>query len=159
MAATTLPEITEVSRLFTDLSGRPAAAKRILPPAAPRGAMVVATYANDGGGRVGVFWLDLVAAASLAAALTLMSSGVADDSVRAGKLLDPLDENVREVLNICARLFSTPTSQRVFLRDVYLPPAKLPADLTALVARTQATLQAEVTITGYKVGKLGFFGA
>jgi len=158
MAATPLPDINEVIRLFTDLSGRPTAAKRITAPAAPRGAMVVATYARDDNARVGVCWLDLPAAASLAAAHTLMPAGGADVSGRAGRLLDPRDENNREVLNISARLFTGPSSLRVFLRDVHLPPTKLPPDLTTLVARTSSTLQVEMTITGYKPGKLGFFG-
>lgn len=150
-----LPEAAAINTLFSALIGRPVVVKRIVKPAVPRTAMVVAVYARDDESRVGIIWLDLAAAASAAGGLALLGAKQIDDSVRAGRLLEPLDEHVREVLNVCGRFFSSPGSSRVSLHAVHLPPSKLPADLAALIGRPPATVQVDITITGYLSGKMG----
>jgi hypothetical protein len=150
-----LADPTDVGNLLSSLIGRSVTVKRLATCAAPRGAFVVGAYAHDDDTRAGIAWLDIPAAAGAAAGLTLMGAVVVDECVHGGRLFAPLDENVREVLNICARLFATPGGERVYLRDVHLPPGKLPADLTALLGRPPATLQLDVTIAGYRAGRMG----
>jgi hypothetical protein len=155
---TVLPDPIAVSKLLTSLMDRSVAVKRITQPVAPKGVVVVAAYATDDGACGGLCWLDLAAAGSAAAALTLTPVALVDESVRGSRLASPLDENVREVLNICATLFTGVGSHRVYLSEVYLPPAKPPATLANAIARAtpQATVQIDMTITGYRPGKMGF---
>lgn len=157
--STFLPEPPVVAKLLSNLMDKSVSVKRISPAPAPRGVLVVASYAHDDGSSAGICWLDMPAACSMAAALTLTPVSIVDESVKAGKLLAPLDENVREVLNICARLFSPVESGRVYLSEVYLPPAKVPATLTTALGRPTSTVQVDMTVPGYRPGKMGFVAA
>ena len=154
-----LSEPTAVAKLLSSLIDKAVSVKRISPTPAPRGVFVVAAYSHDDGTGAGICWLDLPAAGSIAAALTLTPVSIVDDSVKAGKLLPPLDENVREVLNICARLFSPVESQRVYLSEVYLPPTKVPATLASAIGRPASTIQVDMIVPGYRPGKMGFVAA
>jgi hypothetical protein len=100
-------------------------------------------------------WVDIPAGASLAAALTLAPAKMVEECVRAGRLVEPLDDNVREVFNICTRLFTGPDSPRVVLGDVHFPPARPPTELAALLLHPPHGIQVELSITGYKPGKMG----
>jgi hypothetical protein len=154
--ATFLSDPIAVGKLLFNLMDRPVNVKRITPTPAPRGVLVVASYAHDDGSSAGICWMDMPAAGSAAAALTLTPVSIVDESVKSGKLLAPLDENVREVLNICARLFASAESHRVYLSEVYLPPAKVPATLMASIAKPATTIQVDMAINGYRPGKMGF---
>ena len=157
--STFLSEPTAVAKLLSNLMDKSVSVKRINPTPAPRGVIVVASYAHDDGSSAGICWLDMPAAGSMAAALTLTPASIVDESIKAGKLLAPLDENVREVLNICARLFSPVESQRVYMSEVYLPPAKVPATLMTAIGRPTATVQIDMVVPGYRAGKMGFVAA
>jgi hypothetical protein len=157
--STFLSDPTAVAKLLSNLVDKAVNVKKLTTTPAPRGVFVVASYAHDDGSGAGICWLDMAAAGSIAAALTLTPVSMVDESIKGGKLVAPLDENVREVLNICARLFSPVESHRVYLSEVYLPPAKVPATLTTAIGKPQSTIQVDVIIPGYRPGKMGFVAA
>jgi hypothetical protein len=157
MGATTpsLPDAPAIGTLLGSLAGRVVAAKRIPSPVPPRGGVVIGVYLHEDKTRSGLLWVDIPAGASLAAALTLAPAKMVEECVRAGRLVEPLDDNVREVFNICTRLFTGPDSPRVVLGDVHFPPARPPTELAALLLHPPHGIQVELSITGYKPGKMG----
>lgn len=155
MSAIILPEPDEVAELLRDLVGKQMTAKKcaVAPPV--RGAWMVASYARDNGDVAGVVAMDMMLAAHVSAALTLIPGGVADDSARSGKLPDNLKENLHEVLNVCSRFFNAEGVPRAALAEVKPLPA--PPKAAAVIAKPKSTLHIDVAITGYKGGKMCFF--
>ena len=155
MSAIILPEPDEVAELLRDLVGKAMTAKKLAAAPPIRGAWMIATYARNDGDIAGVVATDMMLAAHVSAALTLIPGGVADDSARSGKLPDNLKENLHEVLNVCSRFFNAPGAPRAALSEVKPLPASPKA--AAILAKPQSTLHIEIAITGYKGGKMCFF--
>ena len=142
----------EIGVVLRDLIGKPMQLKDLPPVKAADAFYTVASYEREDGTLAASFGIDLQLAASLAAALTLVPAGVADDSVRA-KRLDPLlEENLAEVLNVAGRFFNGPTAPRVILKALDKPPC--PAPIGQLWATAPTRFAFEVTPAGYKGGKI-----
>jgi len=95
---------------------------------------------------------DVSFAASASAAFALIPARVAAESAAAKALDESLAEIFAEVLNVLSRLFTSHDSERVTLRDKFLPPQALPAQL-ASVGPDQC-LDLDVDIDGYGKGRL-----
>lgn len=154
-AAWHLPLPDQVAPLLRDLLGRQVSTAKAKGPM-PSGAMVVATYVVDEGPLSALCVLDFQLAAHVGAALMMMPAGVADESVRAKKLDETLLENAREVLNIGSRWFMPPEAPHVKMADVYVlqPGGAVPAPVAALMKAPPKSVAVEVTIAGYKGGRL-----
>lgn len=145
-----LPDSRAVATLLGDLVMRGVTTKassttNIRPPG------ILGTYVHDDGQVCAACWMDLAAAASVGACLTLIPSGVVDESIRSGSLVDNLAENAREILNVCARLFTREGSPRVSLQNV---TSDLPPDAAELIAKPRASLHLDLTVVGYRGGRI-----
>jgi hypothetical protein len=155
MSAIILPEPDEIAVLLRDLVGKAMTSKKCAAAPPIRGAWMVASYATNDGEIAGVVAVDMTLAAHVSAALALIPGGVADESARSGKLAENLKENLHEVLNICSRFFNSEGLPRVVLAE--LKPLPAPPKAAAIIAKPKSSLHVDVTIAGYKGGKMSFF--
>lgn len=95
---------------------------------------------------------DVTFAAASSAAFALIPPRVAAEAAAAKALDESLAEIFAEVLNVMSRLFTSRDDERVTLRDKFLPPQPLPAQL-ANVTQDQC-LDLDVDIDGYGKGRL-----
>lgn len=144
----------EVVPVLKDLLGRQVAIKELPPVKSTDGMYVIGTYDREDGSLAAACALDLQLSASLSAALTLVPSGIADESVRAGKLEEMLEENLHEVLNVAGRFFNSLKSPRVIFKWKGPPPLEPVKHKFFLTSPTRHAM--EVTVTGYKPGKMIF---
>lgn len=149
-----LPPPASLANLLRDLFGRAVTAKKAAGPF-PAGPRVVGAYTRDDGTLSAVCALDLQLSAHLGAALTMLPAGVAEEAIKAGALSPALLESVHEVLNVASRWFNQPKAPRVVLKEVHV--AALPPPVEALVQKPPKTTDVELTIQGYKGGRLALF--
>lgn len=142
----------EVTPILRDLLGRSIQIKDVPPVKVADGFYSVATYDREDGTIGAACAMDLQLSASLAAALTLVPKGVADESIRAKKLDEVLEENLQEVFNVSGRFFNGPKSPRVILTWRGKPPLPPAAQKLFTSAPTRITM--EISVTGYLAGKL-----
>lgn len=139
---TTLPEL---GRLLSSLLGRDVVAARASTPLSVYGCAV---FAHEGR-PVGLWGFDLAAAASSAAALSLVPAALATEAVRAGALPPNLEENLHEVMNVGARLFAR-DGVRTSLAEVREgAPARQLLD-----GARAARLDFELKVHGYPAGRM-----
>lgn len=111
---------------------------------------------DDGNGACEGIWIsDMPLSASLGAALSLIPSGVAQESVKAGQLTAEILDNTREVANIVANSYG---SKRVRLIDFLRGDGVLPADVQALMAKPGQQVSFQIDVAGYAGGILIFLG-
>lgn len=122
-------------------------------PAGGAGLLPLAGIYHDGSQQpVAACLSDVPFAAASAAAFALFPARVAAEAAAAKLLDESLAEIFAEVLNVLSRLFTSHDSQRITLRDKFLPPQALPAQLAAL--RPEDCLDLAVDIDGYGKGRL-----
>lgn len=108
---------------------------------------------HDGSQRpVAACLSDITFAATSAAAFALIPARVAAESTAARALDESLSEIFAEVLNVMSRLFTSHDSERVTLREKFLPPQALPAQLGMIAAGDRLDLA--IDIDGYGRGRL-----
>jgi hypothetical protein len=149
----TTPEA--LGRLLADLTGASIQVKIAKPLAPlPAAGVLVATYA-DAAGKVGTAAIfDVGAAASVAAALTVIVPAQARASIDAKKLSPSLLENLREICNVMVGAYSplAPGATQLSLRDVFDKPAALPPEVAELVKKPAARLDTTISVRGYMSG-------
>jgi hypothetical protein len=127
-----------------------------------RGASVVAAgvYGADAPGSLPkVIWLvDLQAACSLAAALSMLPPAVADEAVAQGILSDALLENFQEVMNIGASLMRV-SEGRLKLKHVFVPPQVPPSLAAEWVGTARSKLEVYGGVQGFEQGRMYFLAA
>jgi hypothetical protein len=93
-------------------------------------------------------------AAYAAAALSLFPKSKAQDSIAARSLGEPLDENLREVLNVLSRLLNLPGEEHFRLRRVIRQEGRLPAEIPVGTGGLVNRLDFEIGIDGYGEGRM-----
>ncbi|MBI5537705.1 MAG: hypothetical protein HY898_33585 [Deltaproteobacteria bacterium] len=150
----TTPET--VSRLLSGLLMRPITVKRstvALNLAAPTPA-VVAHFQTNEGEVSGVCVFDLPLAAHLAACLSLVPAGVAQEAIRARSLSPGLMENFKEILNVCSQLFLADNGPRISFRGTLAFPGTIPDPVREVMFHPVTRLDVEVMIPAYGNGKM-----
>jgi hypothetical protein len=150
----TTPEA--VSKLLSGLLMRLIKVKRSNVPInlAVRAPAVVAQYVQNDGSVAGVCICDLPLAAHLAASLSLVPAGVAQEDIRARALSESLMENFREILNVSSQLFMTDTEHRVSLDTLILFPGNIPDVTRETIFHPSARLDLDVYVPSYGKGKM-----
>ena len=115
----------------------------------------VASYKLDNETPMAVAMVDLPAGASLAALLTRIPRGSVEDTLQEKKLSENLQDNLNEVLNICAKLLNSNESPHVKLAAVYQAPP-LPEVITQIYSNKAAQVDYTLNIDGYFEGHLSF---
>jgi hypothetical protein len=114
-------------------------------------AAISGIYRDDEGNARAAFSCDIGFAANAGAALTLIPPGVAAQAVAAKALEDMLEDNFREILNVCAQVLNEQWESHVALSEV-CAGANLPADLTSEPKGQDLVL--DVAVQGYGGGRL-----
>ncbi len=150
-----LPVQEDLRDLLADLLGREVSAVRSDQAVDPAGG-VVADYVTDEGAVAAVVVCDLAFACRAGAAITLVPSPAAEESLAEGALTPILSENLREILNVTARLLNSAQTPHVRLRQVRAPGAQVPPEVARLAAQPADRRSFEVEIQGYGPGRLSF---
>jgi hypothetical protein len=117
---------------------------------------VTGRYIDDRGGLIGACIADLGLAASAGAALAMIPRGVADESITAGHLSEPLRENFHEVISVVSSMLNGASVPYLRLDDVV---DGLPDDVAELLGRATTYRQYDVTILGHGTGVLVLVGS
>ena len=111
----------------------------------------IAVYQDGNGTIAGVCVCDVDLVHKAGAALCLIP---ADSRLSAARIDQALAENFREILNICAQLFTGPEGHRVTLAQVILGTDKKPPEIANFIASPPARLDVKLSITGYGAGRM-----
>ena len=152
---TELPQPPLVSQTLSNLLGRDVGVKRASAPLVPgpRAPVTVATFVNADGAAQVLCVCDVAAAASVGAALSMIPPALANECVKKGVLDPGVRENLHEVMNVGAAMLSG-SGTRLALRDLFVPPDALPAEIKQFLARPPARADFELTVSGYPPGKM-----
>jgi hypothetical protein len=158
-AVTHLPVAYQVRTLLEELFGRPVEVKPG-PPWAPLGGErgTFALYVDDRLAVRAVGVCDLPFSAYAGAAIGLVPAATAEAAVADGALDASTQENLYEVLNICAALYNVEGAPHMKLHDVLHVGADVAPQVQALSAVLGRRLDLSVDITGYGTGRISFVG-
>jgi hypothetical protein len=148
-----IPVQEDLRELLADLLGREVTAVRSDEPV-PASGGAVGSYVTDDGRPAAAVVCDLAFAARAAAAITLIPSPAAEEAITERALTPTLRENLREVLNVMARLLNSAQTPHVRLQEVYAPGVAPPAEVARLIAQPADRRSFEVEIPGYGPGRV-----
>jgi len=158
-AATHLPAAYDVRTLLEELLGRPVEVNPG-PPWAPLGGEkgTFALYVDDRLAIRAVGVCDLPFSAYAGAAIGLVPPTTAAAAVADGALDQNTQENLYEVLNICAALYNVDGAPHMKLHQVLHVGADVAPQVQALSAVLGRRLDLRVDIPGYGAGRISFVG-
>ena len=152
---TSLPPAKAVRDLLLDLLGRNV---DVAPgdPYAPEGGerATLAVYVDDAMRTRAVAVADLPFSAYAGAAIGLVPAGGAEAAIEDRALSTAIEENLYEVLNICAALLNAEGAPHVKLYGMYGPGTVPPVDVSGFARTIGRRLDLQVTVTGYGAGRL-----
>jgi len=135
--------------MFGGLLGRDTVARASASPVPP---VAVGAYRREDGTLAAMLGMDLAMACSSAAALTMIPAQSVREMLAAGEIPANLAENLHEVFNVCAVLFTVGDPHRLTLAEVVASPD---LDATLETAATAAgTTGITVDIEGYPGGNV-----
>jgi hypothetical protein len=151
MSAELVPK--KVANLLRELLGRAVKVDTAdLLTMSPEGTNWVAVYGGNDGKIVGVCVCDLAFAAYASAALCLIPTATAKESISSRKL-DPLRaENLREIMNVCSQLFVAPESGRITLQSVTSVAQCVSEEAKKRVSAPSQKCGMKLSIEGYGEG-------
>jgi hypothetical protein len=119
----------------------------------PTSGSSLALYVADDGSPVALCACNVAFAANAGAALSMLPLAAAKEAAK-NKLLTPaMNDNLREVMNICSRLMLRDGSAHLRLDQVY-PANALPPAAAAIVSAMTGRADFEVTLGKYGIGAL-----
>lgn len=155
ITTSTLPSPASVSSLLTGIIGRPVAARELADPEfVTTGISYCGIYRDDLGTPQFACMYDLALAAHAGAALLLLPPSRARDNVAAGVLEHTIEDNVRDILKIQARMFDILANRHIHLSEVICRMATVPDRIERLIPTPAVCAQFEASIHGYGAGKL-----
>jgi hypothetical protein len=159
VAATHLPASFQVRTLLDELFGRPVEVSPGAPWAPLNGEPgTFALYVDDSHVVRALGVCDLRFSAYAGAAIGLMPPATAETAVAERKLDQMTQENLYEVLNICAALYNVEGAAHVRLYQVAHVGTDVAPQVQALSAVLGRRLDLRVAIGGYGAGRLSFVG-
>ena len=117
---------------------------------------VTGVYIEDDGTLGGACIADLSLAASAGAALAMMPTVVAKESVEAGELSEGLRDNFYEVANILSRLLNGPSVPHLRISEL---AAGVPDHVLELSGKAAGLKHYDVTIVDYAGGSMSLLAA
>ena len=117
---------------------------------------VTGVYIEDDGTLGGACIADLSLAASAGAALAMMPTVVAKESVDAGELSEGLRDNFYEVANILSRLLNGPSVPHLRISEL---AAGVPDQVMELSGKAAGLKHYDVTIVDYAGGSMSLLAA
>jgi hypothetical protein len=154
-AVTPVPAPKLVRDLLEDLLGRQVDVRpgEPLSPEDDR-ATTVAVYVDDSLTLRLVGVADVAFSAYAGASIGLVPVGRAELAVEERSLPETIEENLYEVLNICAALLNAEGVPHVKLYGMYGPGTVPPVDVSGFARTIGRRLDLQVTVAGYGAGRL-----
>ena len=153
-----MASLEDVRELIGSLIGEnPPMKKAIMPTLSDRGPFAYAAYRDDQGALGAAIVCELEVAASMSAALTLVSPEVCREVVQSGKMDDATSENFQEVMNICTQMVRVPGASRVTLGETQQTAEGLTQDMKDLMRDAEYRIAFHVEIPNYDSGRLALF--
>lgn len=118
---------------------------------------VVAVYAGEDGAAAALVHFDLLAAASIAAALESLPPDMVEQARRAGKLPKQLMNNLLEVANVLTRVVRELSPARLRIQRLH-PLGAAPPDVVAALEAPPWTLSFAVSVGEYPGGSVTLIG-
>ena len=144
-----------MARLLKQLLGRDVSAQKIASfQFSASDPSITASYVTKDGSLAGIWLCDLDLAYRAGAALCMIPPPEAQARLRLPKVDTYLVENFREILNICAQLFTTHDEPSVTLNEVCISAQERSPVVTAFLAAPRRKLDLQVTIGGYGPGRM-----
>ncbi len=113
----------------------------------------VGVYISDGGDPVALCACNLDFAAGAGAALSILPPNAVKDAIKSKSLPGPMQDNLRELMNICTRLVIKDGSPHLRLQEVYSAKS-LPAPAAAIAGVATGRADFEVALGRYGGGVL-----
>jgi len=153
-----MPIPEDVRDFLSDLLGKPVAVSKgaKLPFGDDPTRFVTGVYIEDDGQLGGACIADLSLAASVGAALAMMPTVVAKESVDAGELSEGLRDNFYEVANILSRLLNGPSVPHLRISEL---AAGVPDHVLELSGKAAGLKHYDVTIVDYAGGSMALLAA
>ena len=157
--ATPIPPAKPVRDLLEDLLGRDVDVRpgEPLSPDDDR-STTLAVYVDDALGLQVVAVADIGFAAYAGAAIGLVPAGAARGAVADRSLPSNIEENLYEVLNICAALLNAEGVPHVRLHTVHYPGSTPPPQPLSVACTLGRRLDLVVDIAGYGTGRFSLVG-
>ena len=157
--ATHLPVAFQVRTLLEELFGRPVEVKPG-PPWAPLNGEpgTFALYVDDSYVVRAIGVCDVRFSAYASAAIGLMPPATAETAVKERALDTTSQENLYEVLNICAALYNVEGATHMKLHQVHHVGTSVAPQVQALSAVLGRRLDLSIDIGGYGTGRISFVG-
>ena len=121
-----------------------------------RGQNITALYSDSTGSIAAACVCEHDVAISMGAALSLLPRRGYAEALKTRTLSPALQENIREVFNVFARLLSRERRQNFTLHEVQFFP-DIPERTVRQLARRGEVFSAELTVASYGSGRLSFF--
>jgi hypothetical protein len=148
-----LPDMEVVAGLLSGIAGRAVQLSKAPPlDLKTRTPKVYGIYRDTATDIICVSVLDLPFAACAGGAMLVFPLCTVNDAIRTGTLEEGMLDTVREILNVCARIFNDHAHQ-VF-QQLCLTASELPADAAAVVRSPAQRLDMEGSIAGYGSGHM-----
>jgi hypothetical protein len=119
----------------------------------PAGGALFGVFIGDGNEPVALCGADLILAASLAAAFSMLPTAAVKEAVETRHIGSVMRENLHEIMNICTRLVLDSTSPHLKLDQVY-PYKSLPAAAAAILDSPQGHREFQLRLPRYGGGVL-----
>lgn len=148
-----LPPANAIATLLGDLIGRTVQATTGTAAKFEPALSAVGSYVDEAQALRAVVTCDLPVGGSLGAALVVIPPGAVDDCVKARELDDSLNENLYEVLNVLSAVFPKHGAPRLVFRELARGTA-IADDVKAVIAKPGKRLDLDVSVAGYRKGKL-----
>jgi two-component system chemotaxis response regulator CheY len=146
---------SQVARMLTSLTRRGVRTVSVPPmQLPPRSTHFVAEYLVDRKSVAACAITDLAFAVHVGAALTLIPTCVATESIGTGQLTESIDDNFREVLNVTSRFFGATEKEALSLGKVYRPGEPPPVELRVRLRQPVARIDLRVVVDTYGEGSL-----
>lgn len=150
--AAALPELIEITHLFTMLFGQDTVCTKRKLPLSKKECVIVAAYRDNCGAIRRVLTCDLTFANTAGAALSAIPSGTANEAIRAGEVPENVFMNLSEVMNIAVNLFTESFGGRLELECVARQNELTPETLATLASADR--LKIDVVIPRYAAGRI-----
>jgi hypothetical protein len=119
----------------------------------PSSGSFLAVYVADDGSPAALGACNIGFAANAGAALSMLPPNAAKEAVKAKLLTPAMNDNLREVMNICSRLMMRDGSAHLRLEQVF-ESKSLPPAAAAIVSAATGRADFEVTLGKYGAGVL-----
>ena len=150
-----LPAPESVSKMLSDLLGKPSKASRAQRyPVGPKTPGAVGIYMTEENKPGVVVFADLALACSAGGALSLIPANIVEEGIKGGDVPANMLENFQEVLNVGRSWFEKANAPKLKLESVKSAIGNCSKGLLTMLLKSKNRMDLNVEIPGYPKGRL-----